>query len=1091
MNAPLKLLGVNAEHPFPGLRPFAYQDHEYFFGREEQTYALYRLIDRFRFIAVVGSSGSGKSSLVRAGLLPLLDKETREAGGRSWLWREMRPGDAPLQRLTFLLASLSDDDDPVVASGRRDRIAAQLQRSSFGISEALAEMNAIADKSLVLVIDQFEELFRYATVASGKAGPSGDEVRARDEATQFVQLLLEASRAPSNKIHIILTMRSDFIGDCARFHGLPEAVCAAQFLVPSLTRDQLDEVIRRPVKQAGAGIDADLVERLLNDCSTEMDQLPVLQHCLSRLWDEAGKASVAVATPSDATPGARPIVPGKVPVRQLSLKHYRDIGEFADALSRHADEILRDLPGPTLQLAVEQTFSALSELDKEGRAIRRALKFSRLVAETGVDEAAVREVLNRFRADDCSFLTPPPFEVSEIGGATRIDVGHEALLRRWEKVSGRGAEPGWLRAEQQAGERYRGLLALAEGDDAVLPSHLVDERWAWWTARPRTEAWAERYGGGFERVKRLLQVSKRWQSFKRWAVAVVFVMLVGVAGLMAYLYVEATSAKLEATRNLHAAVEAQAAAEHAQREAVARRRDALKATQTSISRLAGFLNDGTLRAAGAQKFLEDAKETLDQLSKAGDHSPDISEIEISLLLAVSDVKDGLGDYATASKLAEDAEKFSQDLVGKYPDDPKFKHLLYASKFRVGDQLAKSIRDETKAAKAEEEYLAAVGIAQQLASTYPEDMQHQHDVTFVLNKVADIHKSRRDWQGALERYQAGLQIALLIAEKYPEDVATQKNRIGQVYSERNGPGDSAAALTEYREALAIQTGLLNNAPDDATLISNIALGHRRIGGILKDKPDEARIEYEAAVAGRKKLYEGDPGNMDWRTGLTRDYTLLADLLMQKQDWRGASQNYNAALQIVEGIVQRNPKDTDWQKTLAALNVKRGDASLNRGNEALIRPEQDESSRRIDESTRRIEDALERYRAAAKLYEGLSKAGEQRYHDLFDVRIKIADVLVHQSKYQDALDAYQSASAAAEQAASTQRVVDWQIKLAVALEQAGDGFLHVAGTAGGDPTFYQKALEPIEAALAKEPNNPDLQARKAALSAKIESQRTPAK
>ena len=134
MNAPVELSAVSAAHPFPGLRPFAYQDHEFFFGRQDQIYALYRLIDRFRFIAVVGSSGSGKSSLVRAGLLPLIDLETRETGGRNWVWSEMRPGDAPLLRLTNLLASLSVDDDPMVASGRRDRIAAQLHRSSFGIS---------------------------------------------------------------------------------------------------------------------------------------------------------------------------------------------------------------------------------------------------------------------------------------------------------------------------------------------------------------------------------------------------------------------------------------------------------------------------------------------------------------------------------------------------------------------------------------------------------------------------------------------------------------------------------------------------------------------------------------------------------------------------------------------------------------------------------------------------------------------------------------------------------------------------------------------------------------------------------------------
>jgi tetratricopeptide (TPR) repeat protein len=1062
MNAPLKLLGVNAEHPFPGLRPFAYQDHEYFFGREEQNFALYRLIDRFRFIAVVGSSGSGKSSLVRAGLLPLLDKETREAGGRNWLWREMRPGDAPLQRLTFLLASLSDDDDTVVASGRRDRIAAQLQRSSFGISEALAEMNGVASKSVVLVIDQFEELFRYATVASGKAGPSGDEVRARDEATQFVQLLLEASRAPLNKIHIILTMRSDFIGDCARFHGLPEAVCAAQFLVPSLTRDQLDEVIRKPVKQAGAGIDADLVERLLNDCSTEMDQLPVLQHCLSRLWDEAGKASAAVAAPSDAVPGEQPAVPGKGSARQLSLKHYRDIGEFADALSRHADEILRDLPGPTLQLAVEQTFSALSELDKEGRAIRRALKFSRLVAESGVDEAAVRQVLDRFRADDCSFLIPPPFEVNEIGGATRIDVGHEALLRRWEKVSGRGADPGWLRAEQQAGERYRGLLALAEGDDAVLPSHLVDERWAWWNARPRTEAWAERYGGGFARVQRLLQVSRRRQSAKRWAVAAAFLVVVGAAGAMFWLWQSAKQAQADANAN---------------------RRDALVVIQNSIGKLAGFLNDGTIRATGAQQFLKDAQTTLDHLAKEGEHTPEISAIEISLILDVSDVQDALGENKSAAELTGNAERYAQHMVAKYPDDPNFKHLVYASKFRIGDQLARNIRDN--ADKAFGEYRAALDIALQLASADPANLDRQRDVAFARNKLGDIHKYKSEWPAALEQYQFGLKIAQTIADRYPGDTATQMNRIAQVYGERNGPGDVQAALEEYHKALAIQTEQLNNKPGDATLMSNIALTHRRIGALLKDKPDDARLEYEAAVKGRQKLYDSDPGNTYWQSGLATDSRLLGDILMQKEDWRRALQNYNTAIRMAEGFVSKNRADIGWQRTLADLNVKRGDALVRRGNEVVDRPELP-----IDESSRLINIALDHYRAAEADYVSLMKAGNPRYRELFDLRLKLGDVLVRQNKHQDALDAYQSAAAAVEQAAPTQRVVGWQIQLSAKLEEAGDGLANgpqLASTAGRFALlYYQKALEAVEAGAVKEPDNQDLQSRKATIAKKIESQ-----
>jgi hypothetical protein len=1070
MNTPPQLPGVSAEHPFPGLRPFAYQDHDYFFGRDTQKFSLYRLIDAYRFIAVVGSSGSGKSSLVRAGLLPLLDTETREAGGYNWLWREMRPGDAPLQRLTDLLASLSNDDDPIVASGRRERIAAQLQRSSFGISEALAEMRDVTGKSIVLVIDQFEELFRYATATSSKAALSGDEVRARDEATQFVQLLLEASRAPSNKIHVMLTMRSDFIGDCARFHGLPEAVCAAQFLVPSLTRDQLDEVIRNPIEKAGATIDPELVERLLNDCSTEMDQLPVLQHCLSRLWDEAGKTPPATGAPSGAAPAEPETGVGQPPTRRLTLSHYHSIGGFSDALSQHADEILAELPGPVLQPAVEHVFSALSELDKEGRATRRALKFSRLVAETGVDETAVRQVLDRFRADDCSFLTPPPLDVKVIDKTTRIDVGHEALLRRWEKVSGRGAELGWLRAEQQAGERYRALLAMAEGENAELPAHLVDERLAWWRERPRTEEWAERYGGGFASVQRLLLRSQRQQTFRWWRNAAAFAVAVVTAVAMFLLWQSAVTAQNTTEKN---------------------RIETLRTTKKSIERLSGFLDDGTLRADGAQKFLEDANETLVQLSKEGDHSPEISEIEISLLLAVSDVKEYLGDYRAAYELAVKAEGQSESLVKKYPDQPKLKHKIYASKFRVGDQLAKN---RANAAKAEEKYRAAYDTVKQMAADEPDNLEYQREVVFAGNKLGDIQQFGNNWQAALDWYNAGLAAIENVRKKSPgpavtRELATQKGRIAQILSQRGGPGDDRAALEQYREILAIQEQLLKDAPENATLLSNAALTYRRIAASLKDKPDEAELQYEAAVAYRKKLYAGDPGNMTWGTGLVRDYTSLGDVLMQREKWQKASQTYNAAIRIAEPIVLKYPADTTWLKRLAELNGKRGDAARHRGDVAVDQP-------RVDESARFIDDALALYRTAAENFEDLAKkqkAGTALYRELFDVRVKIGDVLVRQNKPSEGLEAYQSASATVERVATARDVVDLQIKLSTAIEQAGDGLAQPSVccqlvSREDVLAYYRKALETLQAAAAKAPDNPDLQSRMAALTKKIEIRRS---
>jgi tetratricopeptide (TPR) repeat protein len=1052
MNAPHRQSAASAEHPFPGLRPFAYRDHEFFFGREKQTYALYRLVYRSHFVAVVGSSGSGKSSLVRAGLLPLLDSETRESGGRNWLWCEMHPGDAPLQRLTDLLANLSDDDDPVVASGRRERIAALLQGSSFGIAEALAETDGLDGKSLILIVDQFEELFRYATAAEGTSSLSGNQIRARDEATQFVQLLLEASKASSIPIHVVLTMRSDFIGDCARFHGLPEAVSAVQFLVPSLTRDRLDDVIRAPVEKAGAVIDPELVERLLNDCSTEMDQLPVLQHCLSRLWEEAGKSAAAATSLK----------------RSLTLDHYRGIGEFAGALSQHADEILRNLSGPKLQLAVEQVFRALSELDGEGRAIRRALRFSQLVAETGVEEQAARQVVERFRADDCSFLTPPPSDVKEIHDGTRIDVGHESLLRRWTRMSGHGADPGWLRTEQLAGERYRGMLAMADGASASLPSHLIAERLAWWKARPWTEAWAERYGGGFERVQRLLEVSRR-QRLKKPVIIAALVLPVAVAAVTSMLWRSARVAQIEAD---------------------ASRRTALQATKTSIGRLGGFLNDGTVSASGAQRLLEDARLTLEDLAKNENQSVEISVTQAELLLGFADVRDALGDRFESLRYAEQVVVLSERLLKRDPDSATLKRLLYSGRFRIGDakQLAGDIQG------AESQYNAALDIARQLASRDPENVVRLRDITFVLNKLADVYAQRRDWKGAMDNYLAGLKIAETVATKYPIDVATQKARIAGLLSNRGEPGDLQAALTHYREALSIQMRLLSQAPNDANLLSNAAVTHRRIGRLLKEQPAEARLEYAAAVASRRKLFDFDPDNVNWQTGLATDYLLLGDTLMELKDFTGATQTYTAATPILERLVQKYPTNAAWRRNLATANLRRGDALIRLGNEASINPRLI-----IDESARLVNDALVRYRAAATGFQQLADnpaGGSSRHRSLFDVQIRIGDILVRQSKYKEAIDAYRAAATTAMNTGSI-GVADWQIKVSKALEEAGDLLANLETSdapAGDEPSssaFYKDALQVVEAAAEKEPDNHDLQSRKTAIIAKIDAQRPAAR
>lgn len=452
-------------NPFPGLRPFDYADRDWFFGRRTQIYALYRLLDRSRFVAVVGSSGSGKSSLVRAGLLPLL--------GERWEFVTLRPGAEPLAALAGAIADLADrtqtPDAPGDPSVRRELIEFAIRRSGVGLATALSHVPNLSGKRLLLVVDQFEELFRY------------DAPESRNSAAQFVQILLDAGRGSDRDVRVLLTMRSDFIGDCARFQNLPEAVSASQFLVPSLTRDQREAVIRRPIDKAGGSIEPDLVERLLNDVSGELDQLPVLQHCLMRLWECSGDA------------------------HHLTEELYRSpsIGGAANAISRHADMVLASLTGRTQ--AIEHVFRALSELDAEGRATRRAIPLSQLVAETGLPERDVRVVLDRFRDDDCSFILPLRSHVAELRGDTRLDIVHEALLRRWERV---GA---WIYTERDDGEFYHACLTLVKdrhsGESVLLPLGQAERAWQWWTDPPRTRAWGDRYGGHWEAVDRLVRDS--------------------------------------------------------------------------------------------------------------------------------------------------------------------------------------------------------------------------------------------------------------------------------------------------------------------------------------------------------------------------------------------------------------------------------------------------------------------------------------------------------------------------------------------------------------------------------------------------------
>ena len=454
-------------NPFVGLRPFERDEAMLFFGRDEQTLELLERLHARRFLAVVGSSGCGKSSLVRAGLLSKLQAST--AMSDRWRVATMKPGSRPFVELAAALAATLCDSAGIDAPA----FAETLRTGGLTpLLDAITPAFERGDTSLLLVVDQFEELFRFGL-------QNGDEAR-REEAAEFVALLLGLARQTSFPAYVVITLRSDFLGDCDAFRGLPEALNESQYLVPRLPRGKRQEAIEGPVRLYGKRITPRLVDRLLNDGGAAPDQLPVLQHTLMRLWDAADDAE------------------------ERDIEHYEAVGGLAEALSKHAREALADLAPDELTVA-EKLFRALTTTDANNRQIRRPRTLAQLMEETGVERERLVRVLDVFRGHGRSFLMPPPR--GELRDDTLVDISHESLIRQWETLRG------WVEAEAEAGKIYRRLAEdaerYAEGKGSLLVDRALEVARAWRRETQPTEAWAKRYGGGFDAVMAFLAESER------------------------------------------------------------------------------------------------------------------------------------------------------------------------------------------------------------------------------------------------------------------------------------------------------------------------------------------------------------------------------------------------------------------------------------------------------------------------------------------------------------------------------------------------------------------------------------------------------
>src|ERR1700687_282980 len=399
-----RVIDVQVRNPFPGLRPFHEGEEHLFFGRESQIHTMIDKLSATRFLAVVGTSGSGKSSLVNCGLRPALHSGLMAKAGSLWRVAQLRPGGDPLHSLAYALSRdgglFTDFHSSPLALV--DIIDASLRMSKLGLSRIYHDARLPEDTNLLIVVDQFEELFRYRQIKSASA-----ELQLRNQqALAFVNLLLDARSHSDIPIYVVLTMRSDFLGDCSEFPGLPEAINEGEYLIPRLTREERKAVITGPVGVGGADITPVLLTRLVNDVGDNLDQLSILQHSLNRTW--------AYWENEDHCRGP------------LDLGHYEAIGTMAHALDQHAEKAYRELPSERHRQICEKIFKTLTDRGTDPRGIRRPTKFGTLCQLAEAMPGEVTETLKVFRKASRSFVMPPVPE--DLGGETITVISHVRMM---------------------------------------------------------------------------------------------------------------------------------------------------------------------------------------------------------------------------------------------------------------------------------------------------------------------------------------------------------------------------------------------------------------------------------------------------------------------------------------------------------------------------------------------------------------------------------------------------------------------------------------------------------------------------------------
>ena len=457
--------------PYTGLRSFTEEESLYFKGRDLQVDQITSLLEQNKFLMVTGASGEGKSSLIYAGLIPNAKAGFFKAKYTNWVVADFRPERSPVNNMAEALAETFDTKPATIETELRRGYSSLIDlytNSDFYIDETDEQWHQMDEHekknrkrkaaNLMIIVDQFEEFFTNPENFYNEAPSQDSQI--------VVNLVLETARIAIKRnipVYIVCTMRSDYIGQCSAFRGLPEYIGFSQFFVPRLKRKDLKQVIEEPAILSGNRISQRLIERLVYDIADGVDQLPILQHALSQIWLAAKHGTREMDLIHYAMVGGMPAseLPDEEqsefenwfnklpPVRQ---RYFQDTG-LNKVIEIHASVLYENAweyhnatyPDRTItqqdaKRIIALTFSCLTKIDNS-RAVRNRMtlgEITGIINSPAITPEVVSEVLSIYREEGNSFIRPFKTEdpaTHKISADTVLDITHESLIRNWNKLN--------------------------------------------------------------------------------------------------------------------------------------------------------------------------------------------------------------------------------------------------------------------------------------------------------------------------------------------------------------------------------------------------------------------------------------------------------------------------------------------------------------------------------------------------------------------------------------------------------------------------------------------------------------------------------